>query len=325
VSRVLDALKQVDRTPPKVETGRVTPRLSASVRNAALSSEQYANAAVDAIPPVLFSVPPYNAPSVQPLFSADPETQQTENPQSRSKIDPLALVDVIAETIRTANSEELAKEATPLAPKPTTGEMQIESDLNDTIRSKPFRTLYESIVHDTQTIANPIIAILSIDEDVITSTAVARVAALKAHASNDPVLMIDAHRGAQLSGQFDATSRPGLMDTLGHPDSPDQVVNATSNHLVDLISFGQAAVGLLPPSQRMIEQLQSFRTKYSATFIDAGSSQEPLSIAASRAADVTYIAINLARTPAEQAVASVKRLRAAGVKLAGSIVIGESL
>lgn len=344
MSRVLEALKQFEiSTPEVVSTGsRMTPRLSASVRKAVLGKST-AVILEDSSPvllvetPVLFRVPKsasvpaaeVAAPNVEPANKTPPvvvsPVQISDEPVLEIRqASSMALVDAIAESIRAVEEDDASdktKQPQVFAPI-TAAERRLALELADSARSQPYRMLLQAVLRDTKGMCNPLVGIVSIEDDDLTANAIASLASLYSEETASRVLMIDANGSGKLSLFYDVADRPGLIELIQAKNSVSDVTIKTSNPRVDLIARGRSD-DLLPLPSTFSNLLKGCEGDYGAIFIEAGSMTNTWAVSACRAADTTYVAVHFARTSAEIAVSSVKRLRAAGIRLAGSIVIGE--
>jgi hypothetical protein len=66
------------------------------------------------------------------------------------------------------------------------------------------------------------------------------------------------------------------------------------------------------------------KRRYRVVLVDGGQVDQPLSVALARQCDAVWLIVELGRTMRDRAVIAAAQLAAQGVKLAGTIVVGNA-
>ncbi len=361
MSRLLDALKNLQQPAErKPAEKKIVPRLAASIRHA-MQGEEATKIIPSRAPAVLFRVPNTEPQVATPQIANSPTAIEFLPPQTvpqqaviakpiapvakaapidaamrevLASPDAVGQLDSISDSIRQieppASKAPLAplsvKAASSVRPQAAPGEREVLELVADANRSEPYLKLIGAIAKETAAVRLPVITLLGVEERDATSFVAAVVATLIAQQRECKVLLMEANaRTGQFAERYGLEDAVGLSELLAGRASHAEVVAATSSPNLDVLPFGQANAAqskLLPVILK--DELADMRTAYGATILDGGPLASDWALAASQAADATYLLVRLNDTSAETATARVNRFRSLGGRLTGCIAIGET-
>ncbi|MEQ8784920.1 MAG: hypothetical protein RIC55_01415 [Pirellulaceae bacterium] len=139
------------------------------------------------------------------------------------------------------------------------------------------------------------------------------------------VLVVDAGLSEKtLSERLKASSNPGLAEVLGRRKNWHDFICNTAQAQVDFLPAGEGMVTSYKSISGMLAPLiGQWKQQYRYIVFDAGGAEEPLTERLAPACDATYVQVAAGSTDAEAARDAVERLRAAGARLRGCVLVDE--
>jgi Mrp family chromosome partitioning ATPase len=140
-------------------------------------------------------------------------------------------------------------------------------------------------------------------------------------AQGSSVLVIDADEQGELSRRLDLRARPGLSELLAPEDAHGETIHPTSTPRLHILPLGRGTAAPLAIGPALSRMLADLAEEYAWILVAAGHADGPLTQALARACQGTYVAATLTELGLPQARESLTRLRNAGGRVLGSMVV----
>ena len=273
--------------------------------------------------------PPVVAASEAEAIPSPPDYSRTLDQITASLLEVLS---VHSPSASAAALPEFSKQAaTSLSPPvllpriaATDFELRLRATELNAAQSASFNHLAAKLRHDTRTVRLPMIALTSSTQQTDSAQAFARLAMRLAEELGRPVLLLDAaFSAAALTPAFQREESIGLCELLAGGHRLPACIFPTSIPNLDILPRGYGFASEYSLSSfDFAAQLQLLENRYAVILCDVGPLVHPWSVAIARAADAAYLAVELGRTPIEQANECIARLRSASGAFRGCVVLG---
>ena len=344
MSRMINALKQIDRTSP-VQDAKPLPEddpamgaMESLLGKSVLQKLEEADAAAQlaAIEEQAAAVP--DDTSTQPteasvgVRSTDIRSTTPRRVGELEHTDAAELNEPPSETLIPANTSiERSRLLTPRPLEsddartavPTQFEEQISQDLlNDQIGGE-YRRLAQQVIDQSPHGLPTSQLFATVNDQWQAAETVARLGAALAELHCGDVLIVDADGDAKhLTERFEQEDQRGLTETLSDGTEWRRVIRETAWECMRFLPVGKTSITETKTTGRRFAQLaRKLGREFRFTLVCGGTAEAALTQSVSRFCDVSYLLIQLGQTTASEANDAVAKLNRAGSRLLGCITL----